>query len=32
VNECRKRSRETGYEDWRENNGEVVCKAIRYRK
>jgi hypothetical protein len=31
VNECRKRSKETGHENWRENNGDVY-KGIRYRK
>jgi hypothetical protein len=32
VNECRKRSKVKDFGDWLENNGEKVCKAIRYRK
>jgi hypothetical protein len=32
VNEYRKRRKETGYENWRENNGEEACKGIRYSK
>ena len=31
MNECRKRNKETDEGDWRENKGEEVCKAIRYR-